>query len=61
MPDYQKAKYLEYLRNKYDALTPEKKAELMAKRKAYYQANKERVRAYQRDKYYEIKSKQNEC
>jgi predicted AAA+ superfamily ATPase len=35
-------KYLEYLRNKYNALTPEKKAELLAKRKANYQANKQK-------------------
>jgi hypothetical protein len=61
MPDYQKAKYLEYIKRKYHALSDEKKAELLDKKKIYYQENKEKIRAYQRDKYYEIKSKQNEC
>ena len=40
--EYQKQKYLEYCRKKYGALTPEKKAELFEKRKAYYHANKEK-------------------
>jgi hypothetical protein len=40
--DYQRKKHLEYLRNKYHNLTPEKKAELLAKRKANYQANKQK-------------------
>jgi hypothetical protein len=40
--DYQRKKHLEYLRNKYNALSPEKKAELLAKRKANYQANKQK-------------------
>ena len=61
MPDYQKAKYLEYIKRKYHALTPKEKAELLDKKKIYYQENKERIRAYQSQKYYEIKSKQNEC
>ena len=46
--EYQKQKYLEYCRKKYDALTPEKKAKLFEKRKAYYHANKEKKQAYQR-------------
>jgi hypothetical protein len=40
--DYQRKKHLEYLRNKYHNLTPEKKVELLAKRKANYQANKQK-------------------
>jgi Spy/CpxP family protein refolding chaperone len=40
--DYQRKKHLEYLRNIYHNLTPEKKAELLAKRKANYQANKQK-------------------
>jgi hypothetical protein len=61
MPEYQKAKYLEYLRKKYDALSPEKKAEIIARRKARYQENKERLREYQRERYYKLKNKENEC
>ena len=61
MPDYQKAKYLEYIKRKYHALSDEKKAELLDKKKIYYQENKEKIRAYQSQKYYEIKSKKNEC
>jgi hypothetical protein len=57
MPDYQKAKYLEYIKRKYHALTPEEKAELLDKKRIYYQENKEKIRAYQSQKYYEIKSK----
>jgi hypothetical protein len=57
MPDYQKAKYLEYIKRKYHALTPDEKADLLDKKRIYYQENKEKIRAYQRDKYYEIKSK----
>ena len=49
--EYQKQKYLEYCRKKYDALTPEKKKELFEKRKAYYHANKEKKPAYQRMRY----------
>ena len=55
--EYQKQKYLEYCRKKYDALTPEKKAELFEKRKAYYHANKEKKRAYQRMRYHLTKEK----
>ena len=38
--EYQKQKYLEYCRKRYDSLSPEKKAELFAKRKANYEKNK---------------------
>ena len=55
--EYQKQKYLEYCRKKYDALTPEKKAELFEKRKAYYHANKEKKQAYQRMRYHATKEK----
>ena len=55
--EYQKQKYLEYCRKKYDALTPEKKAELFAKRKANYEKNKEKKREYQRLRYYLTKEK----
>lgn len=57
MPEYQKLKYLEYLKKRYDALTPEKKAELFAKRKANYEANKEKKQAYQRMRYQLTKEK----
>lgn len=57
MPEYQKLKYLEYCRKKYHALTPEKKKELFEKRKAYYHANKEKKRAYQRERYHLTKEK----
>ncbi len=57
MPEYQKQKYLEYCRKKYNALTPEKKAELFEKRKAYYHVNKEKKRAYQRMRYHLTKEK----
>ena len=40
--EYQKQKYLEYCRKRYNVLTPEKKAELFEKRKAYYHANREK-------------------
>ena len=55
--EYQKQKYLEYCRKKYDALTPEKKADLFEKRKAYYEANKEKKQAYQRMRYHLTKEK----
>jgi hypothetical protein len=61
MPEYQKAKYLEYLRKKYDALSDEEKAQVIAKRKAHYEANKERLKEYQRERYYKMKNKENEC
>lgn len=59
MPKYQKLRYLENLRKRYDALTPEKKEELFAKRREYYQANKEERRAYQRERYHLTKEKIN--
>ncbi|CAB4144054.1 hypothetical protein UFOVP458_16 [uncultured Caudovirales phage] len=55
--EYQKQKYLEYCRKKYNDLTPEKKAELFEKRKAYYHANIEKKRAYQRMRYHLTKEK----
>jgi hypothetical protein len=55
MPEYQKAKYLEYLRKKYDALSDEQKAAVIAKRKAHYQENKERLREYSKERYHRIK------
>jgi sugar-specific transcriptional regulator TrmB len=61
MSDYQKAKDLENRRRIYDALSPEKKAEIIARRKARYQENKERLREYQRERYHKMKSKENEC
>ena len=57
MPEYQKLKYLEYCRKKYNDLTPEKKAELFAKRKANYEKNKEKKREYQRLRYQLTKEK----
>ena len=57
MPEYQKQKHLEYHRKIYQNLTPEKKAELFAKRKANYEANKEKKRAYQRERYHLTKEK----
>ena len=59
MPKYQKLRYLENLRKRYDALTPEKKEELFAKRRAYYEANKEKIKAYQRERYHLTKEKRN--
>lgn len=58
IPEYQKQKYLEYCRKRYNALTPEKKAELFEKRKAYYHANKEKKREYQRLRYHAKKEKE---
>jgi hypothetical protein len=57
MNDYQKKRYLEYCRKRYGALTLEQKEELFAKRRAYYQANKETRRAYQRMRYHLTKEK----
>ena len=54
MPDYQKAKYLEYVKRKYHALSDEKKAELLDKKRIYYQENKERIRERQLE-YYHLK------
>jgi hypothetical protein len=55
MSDYQKAKYLEYLRKQYHNLTPEKKQELCEKRRKYYEANRERIRKYQSERYHLVK------
>lgn len=57
MNDYQKKRYLEYCRKRYGALTIEQKEELFAKRRAYYEANKEERRAYQRERYHLTKEK----
>jgi hypothetical protein len=57
MPDYQKAKYLEYIKRKYHALTLEKKAELLDKKRIYYQENKEKIRARQLEYYHLNKEK----
>jgi hypothetical protein len=57
MPAYQIAKMLEYQRKRYAALSPEKKAELMLKRKKRYQENKERLREYSNARYHRIKDK----
>ena len=57
MPAYQIAKILEYQRKRYAALSPEKKAELMLKRKKRYEENKERLREYSKERYHRIKDK----
>jgi hypothetical protein len=57
MPDYQKAKYLEYIKRKYHALSDEKKAELLDKKRIYYQENKERIRERQLEYYHLNKEK----
>jgi hypothetical protein len=56
MPAYQIAKMLEYQRKRYAALSPEKKAELMLKRKKRYEENKERLREYSNTRYHRIKA-----
>jgi hypothetical protein len=55
MSAYQKAKMLEYQRKRYAALSPEKKAEKIARVKARYEENRERLREYQRARYHRIK------
>ena len=57
MPDYQKAKLLEYLKRRYHALSPEKMAELLEKKRIYYQENKERIRERQLEYYHKKKNK----
>jgi len=57
MPDYQKTKYLEYIKRKYHALSDEKKAELLDKKRIYYQENKERIRERQLEYYHLNKEK----
>jgi hypothetical protein len=59
MPAYQIAKMLEYQRNRYAALSPEKKAELMLKRKKRYEENKEKLREYSKERYHRIKVEKN--
>jgi hypothetical protein len=59
MSDYQKAKDLENRRRIYDALSPEKKAELMLKRKKRYEENKDRLREYSNARYHRIKAEKN--
>ena len=57
MPAYQKARYLEYIKRKYHALSDEKKAELLDKKRIYYQENKERIRERQLEYYHLNKEK----
>jgi hypothetical protein len=57
MPDYQKSRYLEYVKRKYHALSDEKKAELLDKKRIYYQENKERIRERQLEYYHLNKEK----
>ena len=59
MPAYQIAKMLEYQRKRYAALSAEKKAELMLKRKKRYEENKERLREYSKERYHRIKAEKN--
>lgn len=59
MSDYAKKKYREYCRRRYENLTPEQKAEMSAKRREYYQENKERIKKYQLDKYHKLKEGNN--
>jgi len=59
MSDYQKAKILEYQRKRYAALSPEKKAQKIARVKARYEENRERLREYQRARYHRIKVEKN--
>jgi hypothetical protein len=57
MSVYQKKKYLEYVKKQYHALSPEKMAELLEKRRVYYEANKEKIRERQLEYYHKKKSK----
>jgi hypothetical protein len=57
MSDYQKAKLLEYLKRRYHALSPEKMAILLEKKRIYYQENKERIRKRQLEYYHKKKNK----
>jgi hypothetical protein len=57
MPEYQKAKYLEYIKRKYHALSPEKMAILLEKKRIYYQENKEKIRERQLEYYHKKKNK----
>jgi len=55
--DYQRKKYNESKKKYYDNLTPEKKAKILAKRNAYYEANKEKIRKRQLEYYHLNKEK----
>jgi hypothetical protein len=57
MPEYQKARYLEYVKRKYHALSPEKMAILLEKKRIYYQENKEKIRERQLEYYHKKKNK----
>jgi len=57
MSAYQKSKYLEYIKKRYHALSPEKMAELLEKRRVYYEANKEKIRMRQLEYYHKKKCK----
>jgi hypothetical protein len=57
MSDYQKAKLLEYLKRRYHALSPEKMAILLEKKRIYYQENKEKIRKRQLEYYHKNKNK----
>jgi len=59
MPAYQIAKMLEYQRKRYAALSPEKKAEKIAKVKRRYEENKDRLREYSKARYHRIKAEKN--
>ena len=55
MTEYQKQKLREYARLWHQNQSPEKKAEKSIRNKAWYQANKERVNKYKRERYYKLK------
>ncbi len=57
MSDYHKAKRNERAKKIYHSLSPDKIAELVEKRKVYYQANKERIRLRQLEYYHANKNK----
>jgi len=59
MSAYQIAKMLEYQRKRYAALSPEKRAELMLKRKKCYEENKQKLREYSNARYHRIKAEKN--
>ncbi len=44
LSDYQRKKYNKYRKDEYHNFTEEEKAKLLAKRKVYYEANKENKR-----------------
>jgi len=54
LSDYQRKKYNKYRKNEYHNFTEEEKAKLLAKRKIYYEANKEKIKERQL-KYYHAK------